>query len=412
MNLKSLVCVNLIALIASLSPAAHTQTFSVIHTFTDQYGVFPSAGVTARAGVLYGTTSCTRPFPCGNGTVYLMSGGDSNWTYSLISRFSASGVSPETGVVFGPDNHLYGTTTQGGSENAGTVFSLGAAATVCKTAACGWVEDVLYSFQGTPDGELPCCEDLVWDSTGNIYGTTNAGGRSSLGTVFQMKESGSNWTETPIYSFAGPDGANPFGGVILDGDGNLFGTTTWGGSYGMYGYGTVFELTYIDGVGWTESVLYSFQDLSDGENPEAGLVRDSAGNFYGASSRQGGSQGGGTIFKLSPVGDSWIFTPIYSYDLSDCAPVITLTMDGSGNLYGTTTCGGASRMGSVFKLTNTQNGWTYTSVHDFSGGADGATPVSNVTIDTDGTLYGTAFYGGSPSCNPPSGCGTVWMIKP
>ncbi len=414
MKLKTLVYLSMITLVTSLTSASHAQTFTVIHEFTDRNGVFPSAGVTARAGVLYGTTACTRPFPCGNGTVYLMNPVGSNWSYAPISFLQAGGMSPEARVVFGPDNRLYGTTTQGGSQNWGTVFSLGAAATVCKTAACGRVEKVLYSFQGSPDGGYPCCEDLVWDATGNIYGTTNDGGTSdNLGTVYQMTKSDNNWTEAPIYRFAGPDGASPFSGVIADDKGNLFGTTTWGGAYGgQDGHGTVFELIYVIGLGWTETVLYSFQDLSDGQNPEAGLVRDSVGNLYGASSRRGDSQGGGTIFELSPVGHSWVFIPIYTYSLSDCAPVVTLTMDGSGNLYGTTTCGGVDRMGSVFKLTNTENGWAYTSLHDFTGGADGATPVSNVTIDTDGTLYGTAFYGGDLTCNSPSGCGTVWMIKP
>ncbi len=148
--------------------------------------------------------------------------------------------------------------------------------------------------------------------------------------------------------------------------------------------------------------------------PYTGVIRDSVGNFYGASS-DGGNGGGGTIFELSPVGDTWTFTVIYSFtgrQGSYCGPRASLSMDGSGNLYGTTNCDGANGWGNVFKLTNTQTGWVYTSLHDFADGTDGADAISIVTIDTDGTLYGTANSGGNLSCNAPFGCGTVWMIKP
>jgi uncharacterized repeat protein (TIGR03803 family) len=173
-------------------------------------------------------------------------------------------------------------------------------------------------------------------------------------------------------------------------------------------------LTYNVNSGWTETVLYNFQNLSDGELPIAGLVRDTAGNLYGATS-YGGAGFGGTVFELSPVGDTWTFTLLYSFtgqEGQQCGPEASLTMDESGNMYGTTGCSGANSLGNIFKLTNTQNGWEYTSLYDFTGGPDGSFPLSNVTIDTDGTLYGTASAGGDSSCNPPLGCGTVWMIKP
>jgi hypothetical protein len=248
---------------------------------------------------------------------------------------------------------------------------------------------------------------------GNIYGTTFRGGSCNppygCGTVFEMTKSGDNWTEMPIHGFTGPDGAYPAGGVVLDGIGNLFGTTQGGG---LYNSGTVFELTYTIGMGWTETVLYNFQNKSDGDEPTGGLLRDNAGNLYGTT-YDGGSGLGGTVFELSPVGDTWVFTTLYGLSGSfRCGPVAALTMDGSGNLLGTTICDGSNGRGNVFELTNTQNGWKYTSLYDFTGGSDGALPLSNVTIDTDGTLYGTASQGGSSSCNPPYGCGTVWMIKP
>jgi uncharacterized repeat protein (TIGR03803 family) len=246
---------------------------------------------------------------------------------------------------------------------------------------------------------------------GNIYGTTEFGGTSDLGTVFQMTKMGNDWTEVPIYSFTGPDGLQPYAGVILDSSGNLFGTTEEGG---LYGFGTVFELSYNINSGWTETVLYSFQNLSDGEYPGAGVVMDSAGNLYGATTN-GGAGGGGTVFEVSPAGNSWAFTLLYSFSGQQgryCGPLASLSLDGSGSLYGTTFCDGANSLGNVFKLTNTQNGWEYSSLYDFTGGPGGGEPFSNVTFDTNGNLYGTAVAGGDLTCNPPLGCGTVWMIKP
>jgi uncharacterized repeat protein (TIGR03803 family) len=132
---------------------------------------------------------------------------------------------------------------------------------------------------------------------------------------------------------------------------------------------------------------------------------------------QGGSGGGGTVFELSPSGDIYTFNLLYSFSGgASCGPQANLALDAAGNLYGTTRCDGAYQSGNVFKLTNTPNGWVYTSLHDFTGGSDGNLPYSNVTIDTDGTLYGTAESGGSfeGDCNhlTPAGCGVVWMIKP
>lgn len=221
---------------------------------------------------------------------------------------------------------------------------------------------------------------------------------------------GNGWTENLLYSFAGPDGAYPVNGLVSDKGGNLFGTTGMGGANDA---GTIFELTYVVGVGWTERVLYSFQNGSDGARPHGALIFDGAGNLYGAASN-GGDNSGGTIFELSPSGDTWTFKLLYSITgQTYCGPLATLSMDGAGNLYGTTFCGGAYDMGSVFELSNTENGWVYTSLHDFTGGADGGMRVySNVSIDIDGTLYGTTAFGGDLSCAPPDGCGVVWMIKP
>ena len=415
MKFKTLVCLSLITLVASLSPAAHAQTFSVIHTFTGGGdGRNPNAGVTLQGGVLYGSTTFGGGSQ-GNGTVYEITHVGSGWISTPIVFFpvdGSGGANPEARVVFGPDGHLYGTTEGGGVENAGVVFNLFPPLSICKTAACFWKENILHSFQGPPDdGDNPLHGDLVWDQQGNIYGTTESGGTANVGAVFQLSP-GTN-TYSVIYNFLGlndNDGEAPANGLVIDKNGNLFGTTSEGG---LNGSGTVFELTYVPGVGWQETILHSFAEGSDGAFPEAGLVLDSSGNLYGATT-QGGA-GGGTIFELSPSGNGWTFQVLYSIAGPGgmSGPVGSLAMDAAGNLYGNTLSTGNHGAGSVFKLTNTQNGWVYSSLHDFTGSTDGAHPVGNVTIDANGNLYGTAATGGNLQENCLSnGCGVVWMITP
>jgi uncharacterized repeat protein (TIGR03803 family) len=205
--------------------------------------------------------------------------------------------------------------------------------------------------------------------------------------------------------------------VFRNSNGNLFGTTANGGSGN---WGTIFKLTYTVGVGWQETVIYTFQNTTDGQSPIGTLISDASGNLYGSTTKGGTSTaGGGTIFELSPSGNTWTFQTLYTFSrdrVYNCGPFAALSMDSAGNLYGTTFCDGANNMGNVFKLTNTGNGWVYTSLHDFTGGSDGAMPYSNVTFDSDGTLYGTTREGGSfdGSCGNVGvgGCGVVWMIKP
>jgi uncharacterized repeat protein (TIGR03803 family) len=395
MKLRTIVCLNLIALVAFLSPAVHAQTFSVIYHFAGHDGGDPRAGVTIRAGNLYGTSYSGGE----NGVVYELARSGSNWIYTPLS-FLSVGFGPSARAVFGPDGHLYSTAGDL-PPNHGVIFDVIPPLSICKVADCHWTENVIYRFQGAGDGSTPGSGDLIWDQQGNIYGTTIYGGQADFGTVYEVMRSGNQYTESVIHSFSGPDGAYPQGGIISDGKGNFFGTTVQGG---LYNFGTIFELTYNPGVGWVETVIYNFQNLSDGRQPTAGLVMDASGNLYGTT-QTNGSQGAGTAFELSPSGNGWTFTLLYSFagNFNDsCGPQASLTLDAAGNLYGTTQCSGANGVGSVFELTNTGNGWTYTSLHDFAGGNDGFFPLSNVTIDTDGSLYGTTS----------GGVGTIWMIKP
>jgi len=412
MKSRTLFYLILITFLATFIPAMHAQTFSVIYTFTGGTdGGGPSAGVTIRGNTLYGTTSGPT---CG--TVYQLTKAGSNWDFSTLAALP-NNCNPLARVVFGPDGHLYGTSGHGGTYTWGTVFKLTPQVGPCRDAACYWTVNDLHDFGSGTDGQYPGLGDLIWDQQGNIYGTTAYGGApncgfSGCGTVYELTPSGNGYTENVIYNFSGPDGEVPAAGLVFDNKGNLFGTTTGGGSTDA---GTVFELTYVPGVGWTERVIYDFPNVDDGGLPQGGLIFDSAGNLYGTT-QGGGSGGGGTVFELSPSGDTWTFKVLYSFNgwSSYCGPVATLTMDGAGNLYGTTICDGIYQYqgGNIFKLSNTENGWVYTSLHDFTVGTDGGWPVSNVSIDTDGTLYGTAQAGGDMNCGNGSGCGVVWMIKP
>jgi len=404
MTLKTLIRLSLIALAASFSLAAHAQTFSVIHTFTGygRDGGDPEAGVTLRGGNLYGTISNAYSR---NGTVYeLINVGDS-WIATSLYAFSGSdGSNPLARVVFGPDGHLYGTTYEGGTHGGGTVFELiPSKTTPCKTATCGWIENVIHEFPSSPnDGTEPHHGDLVWDRAGNMYGMTYQSSNDGLiGIIFELQPSGNGWTETIIGG-----GYFPYGGPALDNNNHLFGT------FSGLSYGGILGFTYLEGVGWQSSYEYGFGNDNNGFQPLAGMVADESGNFYGSTSQGGFSNGGGgTIFELSPSGNTWTFTRLYGFARDGyygCGPEAALTLDAAGNLYGTTACDGAYGVGNVFKLSNTVNGWVYTSLHDFTGGSDGGYPISNVTIDADGTLYGTASDGGDPACR----CGTVWMIKP
>ena len=189
---------------------------------------------------------------------------------------------------------------------------------------------------------------------------------------------------------------------FLDTSGNLLGTTSAGGTSDL---GTIFRLTHSGG-NWTPSSVYQFQSGAGGQLPWAGLVGDSSGNFFGATTA-GGANGGGTVYQLSPSGGGWTYSSIYTFAAGG-GPVSNLTIDSSGNLYGTTPGGGAFGH-EQFSLTHSGSAWIYASLHDFTGGSDGAQPSGSVVLDANGSVYGTAYGGGSSNC--PGGCGVAWSVS-
>lgn len=416
----------LLTFAAIMGPALHAQTFNVIYDFSLHTGYEPYAGVTRdAAGNLYGTTSGSG---IDAGTVYELKRSHGGWLTNTLFTFNPLqgsdqpvGYYPWSGVVFGPDGALYGTTfgggSGGGSQGYGIVYKLTPQQTFCRTVLCPWIQTVLYEFTGGSDGLGPLVGDVTFDHSGNLYGTTGAGGSSNDGVVYELSPANGGWTEQVLHSFSGgTDGIEPYNGVVFDQAGNLYGTTAGGGGSGCggSGCGTVFELS-PNGSGWTEQILYTFQGANDGYQPFGGLTLDAAGNLYGTTF-MGGANGGGTAFELSPNGGSWNFTLLYSFTtglFGPGGPFGNLAMDGAGSLYGTTYQDGPNGAGQAFKLTHhAGGGFTYMLLHNFTGGDDGLFPMGNVAVDAMGNVWGTASEGGTQSCSFEVQCGTVWEITP
>jgi uncharacterized repeat protein (TIGR03803 family) len=313
------------------------------------------------------------------------------------------GGHPTARLVFDAVGNLYGTTGEGGGQTCydnapcGTVFKL------APTSNGSWRQSVLYRFTGGRDGMTPQA-GLIFDGAGNLYGTTIFGGGSTgctggCGTVFELTpNSDGSWTESVLYRFCQltecADGEGPYGPVVLDGEGNLYGTTPGGGASGE---GVAFRLSPNSGGGWTETVLHSFSGFpKDGSAPSTGLIFDMAGNLYGGTGA-GGALGYGTVFKLTPNSNGgWTESLLHSFGGPNFAGPSTLKFDELGNLYGTTANGGTSKVGTVFKLTPKANGsWKESVLHNFAQDA-GANPYTyaGLTFDTSGNLYGTTVNGG------------------
>ena len=292
----------------------------------------------------------------GSGSVYELSpatGG--SWTATTLYSFQhgTDGQAPEGGVIFDANGNLYGTTEIGGANNLGTVFELS------PNGSSGWTEKILYSFGAyTGDGQRPEYGSLVFDKQGNLYGVTYSGGNTnSYGVVFELSpQTNGTWSETILHTF-GPagssDGSHPTGTLVIDSAGNLYGVTESGGANGD---GIVYQLSPGTGGTWTESILHTFNtNGTDGADPLAGLAMDSKGNLYGTTSQGGTNLHAGTIYELTPRTGGWSETILFSFaqsgDNIGYYPATSLTPDSSGNLYGVTTEGGPQGGGSVFEFT-------------------------------------------------------------
>lgn len=351
------------AIVLALAMPMHAQTLTVLHNFTGGAdGGYPYAGLTTdRSGNFYGTTSAGGGY-FRNGVVFRLSASGSGWILTPLYSFRSGqhdGSTPYGGVIFGPDGNFYGLTYKGGQQGAGTVYRLQPPAAACKSASCPWVETILYSFcsqsPNCTDGGGPAYGNLVFDRVGNLYGTTTGGGSGGGGVVFKLAPSGGAWTESVLYSFSsacGDEGCDPYGTLIFDAAGNLYGTTGQGGAQNS---GVVFELS-PSGSGWVEQTLASI-NVAPFDVTHGGLAMDSQGNLFGTT---GGGEPGG-VFELTPSNGGWTFSVLQNIP-DNAGPYDTPTLDVSGNVYGTS-CGEGSSQGEVFKLTHSNGGWIYTSVN-------------------------------------------------
>lgn len=366
----------------SVNDVSFPSNITVLHPFTGSPtdGANPVASlIQDSAGNLYGTTQSGG---LGFGVVFeVPKNGPEKVLYSFTG--GADGYSPEGTMALDPAGNLYGTTISGGASGSGVVFKLDANGN----------ETVLYNFTGAADGGGPYA-GLIRDSKGNLYGTTAGGGktrkcRGGCGVVFEVDPAGA---ETVLHSFSGPDGALPYSGLTRDSAGNLYGVTTQGGASG---YGVVFEVVKKTGK---EKVLYSLTGGTDGALPYGTLVRNSAGDLYGVAAQGGsanGTAGYGVVFEVPEnAPEKVLYT--FTGGADGGMPIGSLVADPAGNLYGTTNLGGiasgSSGYGVVFELPVNAPAMV---LYRFTGGADGAYPYGGMVLDSTGDLYGTTFQGGT-----------------
>jgi uncharacterized repeat protein (TIGR03803 family) len=349
------------------------------------------------AGNAYGTTVTGGLSDCG--TVFQLSpGGGGTWQQSVLYSFTcfSDGKNPYGGVTLDAAGNLYGTTVAGGSggicsgDGCGVVFKL--------TRSNGaWNESVLYSFGDLPDAAGPG-GGVVFDAAGNLYGTTADGGVYSAGAVYQLSPNGNQWTETILHNFtSGDDGAvGSLGLLRVDANGNLYGAAELGGHYGA---GTVYRLSRAGGS-WNLITLYAFRGQPDAAFPYGGLIADARGNLYGTT-YYGGTNGAGTAFQLSPgpTTAEWRDSVLYSFQggSDGGSPTSTLLFDAAGNLLGTASAGGdpGCDCGVVFELSPSNGGWSESVLHTFGTPPDGAYPYYGLTPDGLGNLFGTTAAGGN-----------------
>jgi uncharacterized repeat protein (TIGR03803 family) len=386
----------LIAVIFATTASA--GTFKVLHEFDSSKDGQTPTGVTFHAGNLYGTTNAGGRG--GAGVAYeLTPGADGNWEEDALYFFhsadgGAYGGNPNGGLIFDSAGNLYGTAEL---IDDGEVFELS------PTVEGLWNETTLALLGGFINNGFKPEAGLIFDASGNLYGTSYGGGTDS-GVVFElMPAAGGGWTGTIIFSFNGdPEGEGITDSLLIDTAGNLYGTSSAGGFLGL---GTVFELMPQPGGSWSETTLYTFEVGDGGGNPveQGGLIFDAAGNLYGTT-----TSNDGTVFELSPsTGGGWTEKALHTFTGSDGSdPLAGLIFDASGNLYGETCSGGPENDGVVFELSLTvHGGWAETILHSFHG-IDGSCPSQGLIFDSSGNLYGTTMSGGA------NGNGTVFEITP
>jgi uncharacterized repeat protein (TIGR03803 family) len=395
--------VSMFVIMFAIAPPAAAQKEVVLADFSNPEGGSAAGVIFDAAGNLYGTTFYGGIY--GGGTVFeLLPTAGGGWEPETLYSFDTRGPGgfyPTANLIFDAAGNLYGTASSnydGGG--GGSVFRLS------PQPDGDWTETVLHSFSAKQDGIQPASA-VIFDKAGNLYGVTNYGGPHDYGIAYQLApQADGSWKETILQSFGNGkyDGQTPYASLTLDAAGHVYGSTLGGGTYGN---GTVFELAPKNGGGWSYRLLYEFPDSAgDGGSPYGSLTFDAAGNLYGTAGF-GGADDRGLVFELSPEPSGiWTETVLYSFnDSTDGGfPVAGVIFDPVGNLYGTTNAHGPYNSGSVFELSPAAGGsWMETLLYTFTGKTDGGRPEAGVVLDNAGNLFGTTEMGGT-------GNGTVFEI--
>lgn len=403
--LLALTCVSLLA------TASATAQFQVLYTF-DPIKTAPgtdptTALVSDAAGNLYGTTA--GDIDRSSGEVFELVPHGEGYTFHVIFVFNLQdGREPIGNLVVDSVGNLYGVTVAGGANYRGTIFELSPT-----NGRKKWVQTTLYNFTDAAYGPV----GVTMDTHGNLFGSTSCADRTCYtaagATAFELSPAGNGqWTYNTIYNFTEAEGGAPTTQLTVDANGNLY-----GGQYTLDGtYSGLFELSPGSGGVWTETTVHTFNAATDGAAPNGALVIDSSGNLYGTNSF-GGTYGAGTAFEVTPVSGGWTFTVMHTFGgnpLTDgYYPVGGLIFDSAGNAYGATNQVGPTA-GNVFRLTPQANGqWNEAILYSFTDGADGGYPYNGVFMNSAGNLVGITREGGftnSEWCT--LGCGTVYEIRP
>jgi uncharacterized repeat protein (TIGR03803 family) len=415
-----LLLVLALAIVLTASAGASGQTFTVINNFSGANGARSVAGlVLDQAGNLYGATSQGGT---GHGTVFELSPAAGGYTETVLYTFGSQkydGSGPAGTLVRDGAGNLYGTTEQGGVYNGGIVFELspvngGWSETVLHNFGTGTDgSDPMNALAIDATGNL-------YGTT--YYGGTNktctyAGATYSCGTAFELSPvAGGGWTYTVLYNFGqgSTDGYFPWSSLTLGAGGNLYGQCLYGSKYGK---GVLYELSPGGGGAWTEQQLHAWGNKDDGTYPYGGMVFDAEGNMYGTSSGGGGHGGLGTVFEFTPNNGGWLEHNLHGFGtgLDGEYPEGNLIIDAAGNLYGVTINGGTYGYGMVYELNySATNGYGEIVLHDFTGGADGGNLSGALVMDGNGDLFGTTWYGGSATnciAGPIRGCGVAFKIS-
>jgi len=402
-------------LVPTAQAAGHEK---VLYRFTGATdGAFPDSSMLLDShGNLYGTTSGGGDQSCsiygnpGCGVVFeLMPSSKGTWQEQIIYAFQggADGIWPSGNLLIDASGNLYGTTMYGGSYTVCTGYGCGTVFELSPNGDGTWTKTLLYEFQGSSEGAYP--SGLVFDKAGNLYGITDV----AYGVIYELsppKQHGQTWTKNTLYTFHS-FGGEPDPYLGFDSKGNLYGA--WFDAFGG-GDGAAYELART-GNSWQETDLYDFVGGGYGGQPMGGVTRDGKGHVFGTGSTGGNDFG--IAFELNSGTGHWTESMIYNFcSLNNCAdganPEAPLLLDVKGDFYGTTLNGGTGcgfvGCGVVFRLAHTQTGWQETVVHTFKGSPDGSNPIGGLTTNGKGNFYGATAAGGTGGY----GYGTVFELTP